>query len=77
MSSAGKASEIHPREIARSIGLSIPSSQVSYYDLVDAAVAAYWTNRPQQSPQALTEHRRRQKRRATSTEVWLRRAGAA
>lgn len=77
MSTAGKASELNPREIARAVGLDIPSGPTSYYDLVDYAVQAYWANRPQQSPQALTEYRRRQKRRATAAEVWIRRAGAA
>lgn len=82
MSSQGKASELHPREVAREIGLDVPSGPLLWWEsygpnLLDAAVRSYWANRPEQSRADLKRHRREQERRSTPPEVWIRRAGAA
>lgn len=76
MSRVRKPSELHPRIAARELGLHV-EGQPSWPALLDAAFAAYWERRPEQNPRTLAEYRRRQGRKRTSPEVWVRRAGAA
>lgn len=41
----GKVSELHPRTVARDLGLEVPSGPLEWRDLLDAAITAYWNNR--------------------------------
>jgi hypothetical protein len=77
VSGEGKPSDLHPRGIARDLGLPVPSGPVTFGDLLNAACDLYWQRRPEQSPRRLAEYRRRQQRRRTRPEVWQRRAGEA
>lgn len=77
----GMPGELHPARVARDLRLDVPAGPVFWWEsygpnLLDAAVRAYWQNRPPQSKPALEEYRRRQKRRRTPTAVWLRRGAA-
>lgn len=47
MSTAGKPGELHPRKVANDLGLSLPGGELSWAQVLDAAVCAYWDNRPE------------------------------
>lgn len=72
-----RAPENTPAQLAREAGIDVPGRQLTWDQVVDAAVEAYWQRRPRGSRPALTEYRRRQMRASTSAETWQRRAGAA